>query len=187
MLGLVGNVAAGGLTDGRFEIADNLLQLIGAQLVVQFDAGPFFVFGQNALKGIVVYVHHHVGVDLEEPPVGVVSGTSVTHQRGQAINYLVIDAQVQDGVHHSGHRDFGPGAHRQQQRVGAGAETPIHDLFQAGHILLNGCPETSRKLFTVSEIFKTGLGGYDESWGNGQAQAGHLTQAAPFTAKKVTH
>lgn len=58
---------------------------------------------------------YHVAEHVEKPAIGVV-GEAAAAALGEAGDDLVVEAEVEHGVHHAGHGDGGPGAHGQQQR-----------------------------------------------------------------------
>jgi hypothetical protein len=64
--------------------------------------------------------------------------------RGQAGDGLVVEAQVEDGVHHARHRRACARAHRQQQRVGRVAEALAHFALDEGHALQHLASISSR-------------------------------------------
>ena len=86
-----------------------------------FEGVDFRVFGAQA--------HDHIAIHLDEAAVDVVTKALVTGFFYQAGDDLVVEAEVQHGFHHAGHRDPGAGAHREQQRVFRVAEFGAHLLF----------------------------------------------------------
>jgi hypothetical protein len=61
------------------------------------------MLAKDFLEGTLLHSHDDVGVYLEKTAVSVISRAGVAHHRGQSVNVLVIDAEVEDGVHHAGH------------------------------------------------------------------------------------
>ena len=52
---------------------------------------------------------------------------------GETVGRGVVEAQVQDRVHHPGHRDRRPGPDAHEQRVVVAAEAPTDGRFELGH------------------------------------------------------
>ena len=72
------------------------------------------------------------GVHGDEAPVRVEGEALVAGLLGQALDRLVVQPEVEDGVHHPGHGELGARAHRHQQRVGGVADHLAHGLLQPG-------------------------------------------------------
>ena len=72
---------------------------------------------------------HDVAVHLHEAAVAVPGEALVAGLLDQALTVVVVQADVEDGVHHAGHRDAGAGAAGDEQRVLGVAELAAHDLL----------------------------------------------------------
>ena len=87
---------------------------------------------QNVLEVVMLDVEHHVGIHLDEAPVGIIGEAPVAGLLRQRLDGVVVEAEVEHGVHHARHRGAGAGAHRNEQRIGAVAETPPGDARDVG-------------------------------------------------------
>ena len=111
LLGVGGEVGADlGLVLG-FELARQLLQVVGGQVHVLGDALLFLHFVDELFEVFLAHLHDHVGEHLDKAAVGVIYkalklrvGVAGNH----CLHHVVVEAQVQDGIHHAGHG--GPGA-----------------------------------------------------------------------------
>ena len=74
---------------------------------------------------------HGLAEHLDQPAVGVPGEPLVAGLLGQALHRLVVEADVEDGLHHAGHRELRAGAHRDQQRVVGVAELLAHRASRA--------------------------------------------------------
>ena len=72
-------LVSGGAGDDGFEVIHHRFQLVCGEFVVQVHAGPRLVFREAFLEGLGRHVHHDVGVNLDEPAIGVVGGSGVVH------------------------------------------------------------------------------------------------------------
>ena len=113
--------------------------LVGVdQVAEQLDGHPGVRGGAGQLLGRVEQgvelvagdAQHDAAVHGHEPPVGVVGEALVVGLLGQALDRLVVEPQVEDGVHHPGHGELGPRPHRHQQRVARVADALAHLLLQ---------------------------------------------------------
>ena len=75
-----------------------------------------------ALGGIVGDAQHDIAVHGDEAAIAVVGEAFVVALRGQSGHGVVVQPQVEDGVHHPRHGLPRPGAHRHQQRIRRRAE-----------------------------------------------------------------
>ena len=104
----------------------------------------------------------------------------------QRFHALVVQAEVQDGVHHAGHGELRARAHADQQRIVARAELLPLQLLQLRqrlvHLAVDVCGDT-----LLAHVFAAGFGLDGESRRHGQPGVGHLGQARAFAAQLVLH
>ena len=79
------------------------LQVVGVQIEIGLDAAFFF----DGLKCLLVMAagdaHDHVRKHHDEAAVAVKDKTAVARKLGQSGGHLIVEAQIQYGVHHPGH------------------------------------------------------------------------------------
>ena len=90
---------------------DDFLPVLGAHVHVQGLARVGLVALQFVLEFIPVHPHDHVGKHLDKTTVAIVGEARVVGLAGQALGDLVVEAQVENGVHHAGHGYGRAGAH----------------------------------------------------------------------------
>ena len=66
----------------------------------------------------VSYTHLH----LDKPPIAIVGEARIVRLCGQAFDRFVVQAEVQNRIHHARHRELRAGTDAEQQRVGGVAE-----------------------------------------------------------------
>ena len=113
---------------------DQLQQVGRGQLDVGAEAAALLELVERLLERVGVDPFDDLAVHLDQPPVRVVGEAAVPRGGGQAERGLVVQPEVEDRVHHPGHRDRRAGANRDEQRVGRIAEA------RAGRVL-----ETTRR------------------------------------------
>ncbi len=129
---------------------------------------------------------HDPAVHGHEPAVGVIGEPLVVGLLGQALHRLVVEAEVEDGVHHPRHRELGPRPHRHQQRIARVTDPLPHRLLEPG-------PGPGH--FAGERIGPPGLhvaaagGGADgEARRHRKLQhRGHLGQVGALAAEEVLH
>ena len=77
---------------------------------------------------------HDVAIHLDEATITVPCEALVFGGGGEGFHGLVVEAEVEDGVHHAGHRVARAGADGDEQRHALGiAELAAHDFLHVGH------------------------------------------------------
>ncbi len=109
--------------DLGLELLDQFLEGRGGKLGIDLNAEGLLLGGKNDLEGVMVlfalglHVQNHVTVHGDEAAVAVVGKALVTRRLGQALGGFVVQAQVEDGVHHPRHGGTRARAHGNQQWV----------------------------------------------------------------------
>ena len=180
---VVSPVAAELLVADLLEFGNQLLEVFGVQIGVALDA----LVGLHGAQRVLVVVGRHalddLAVHLNEATVAVPSEALVAGFRGDGLHSVVVDAQVQDRVHHARHRDDSTGTHRNQQRLGGVAEfasDALLELRQGGGDLV---AKIGRPVAVVVHRFDAGLGGDGKAVGNRHAQTHHFGQVCALAAK----
>ena len=130
----------------------------------------------------------HFAEHLNEAAVAIVSKARIAGLLRQTFGGLIVQAQVQDGVHHAGHGELRAGAHAEQQRIVDAAELLAHQRLRAsasaswiwsstsfGTLL----PFSKKRLQTSVEMVKHRR--------NGHARLAHFREASAFAAEHVPH
>ena len=135
-----GELLPGVLRKGRAGFFLNQLLIIPDHLLeglpIEVRVGNSFALFLDAFEDVVEIgfgdLQHDVAEHLEEAAVAVEGEPRVAGSGCERLRRFVIQPQVQDGVHHSGHRKFRAGADTHQQRILPRAELLPGNLFQAG-------------------------------------------------------
>ena len=72
------------------------------------------------------YAHDHVAVHLDETAIAVPGESRVARYLGESFHGLVVEAEVENRIHHAGHRVPRPGTNRHEQGIAARAELLAH-------------------------------------------------------------
>ena len=128
---------------------------------------------------------HGLAEHLDQPAVGVPGEPLVVRLRGQAVHRLVVEADVEDGLHHPGHRELRPGAHRHEQRVVRVAELAAHRRPRASPGARSTSSASPSGLVARLQVGPARLGGDGEPGRDRQAEVGHLGQVGALAAEQV--
>src|SRR5713101_1493525 len=167
------------------EAAHELAKIRGLQLGVGLDLRALLGFAQCVLELFAIDTHHGLPEHLDEAAPGVERKALVFGQGRQAFGGLFIKAEVENRVHHAGHRELGPGANADQQGIVWVAEVlaglPFEGLQRGGGLL----PHSGRELAFVGEVGAAGFGRDGEAGWDGHARLGHLGGARALAAQEV--
>ena len=187
LFGVLGELFALLLQVNLLEFLDQFLQVVGVQLNVLLHALALLHGVDALLKEALAQLHDDVRVHLDEAAVAVVGKAGVVGLLGQAFNSLVVQAQVQDGVHHAGHGLTCAGTDGNQQGVLDGAEGLTSLLLKDAHVFEDVRLDLIVDFAVVGVVLGAGLGGDGEALWNRHTGVGHLGQAGALTTQSVLH
>ena len=111
---------------------DQLGPVVGGEFGVERVALPLLVVVEHFLEMLVADAEHDVGIHGDEAPIAVIGEAPVAGFLRQRLDGLVVEAEIEHGVHHARHRGARAGAHRDEQRVGLVAERLAGDACRPG-------------------------------------------------------
>jgi hypothetical protein len=177
---------AGLVGDDRLRRLAQRLQGVGGQLGVAADPGALLGLVELGLEQLAVEVEDDAAVHRDEAPVRVVREPLVAGAGGQALDALVVEPQVEDGVHHAGHRELGARPHTHQQRVGGVAQLAAHRRLEPLDLLGDLVVEALGP--AAVHVGPAGIGGDGEAGRYGELEhRGHLGEVGPLAAEEVLH
>src|SRR6202012_6161692 len=83
------------------------------------------------LIGALLHAHDDVAVHLDEAAVAIVGEALVAAGGDEALHRLVVEAEVENGVHHAGHGIARAGADREEKSIGHAAEALAEALLES--------------------------------------------------------
>ena len=139
---------------------------------------------QLALEAMRVDSVDGLPVHLDQPPVGVVGEAGVPGRRAQAPDGQIREADVEDRVHHPGHRYGGARADRDEQRVVRVAEALVRPALEPLHVLQDLLHQPIREPPAAGHRVATGLGRDREPGRHRQVELRHLREPDPLAAEQ---
>ena len=187
LVGVLGELAAGVLAHDGAVGGRDVAQVAGVEIGV--EAHPARLLGgvEGMIEALAVDAHHDAPEHLDEASVGVPAEALVVGQRDEAVQGGLVEAEVEDRVHHARHAELGTRADAHQERVGRVAEALAGLVLDRPDRFEDVLPEAGRKLLTGREVVVAGLGRDGEARWHGQARIGHLGQAGALAAEQVAH
>ncbi len=180
-------VAAKRLLHDVLVLADEDLPVLGAEIGVEMQALALLVILERLLEMPVIDVEHDVGIHRDEAAIAVPGEAGIARGLGHRLDGDVVQAEIEDRVHHARHRGAGARAHRDEQRIGGVAEGLAGQAAHLGQRGLRLRLEIRRELFAVVVIPGADLGGDGEAGRHRQAEIAHLGQVCPLAAEQVLH
>ena len=129
-----------------------------------------------------------IPVHLDEAPVAVPREALVLRGLGQREHGLVVQAEVEDRVHHPGHGVARARADGDKEREARGVPEPVaHDGFHVPHACLHLGLERGRVAALVGVEVGADLRRDRETRGDRQSDARHLGQVRALAPEEVLH
>ena len=164
-----------------------IFEIVAAVLLV-------FVMLDHGLERIVIFAlallhaHDDVAVHLDETAVTIPRKTLVIGRLHQRLHGLIVQAEVQDRVHHARHRIARAGADRDEQRHLRGvAELRAHDPLHVRDAFFHLGLEGRRVALLVRVVVSADFGRDRESRRHRQTDPCHLREVRAFAPEERLH
>ena len=168
LFGILREVPVGMISHDLLELLGDLLPVLGPELGVGLNIALLAELGDQDLESLIRDSQDDRAEHLDQPAVDIVGEALVPClcQLEQSSDGLIVEADIEDGIHHPRHGDRRPGADRDEQGIPRVAEASPGQLFQLGHprgdLLLQPLG-----VFPVVVVVATGIGGDGEPRGDG--------------------
>ena len=173
--------------EDALEGLDELLQVLGRKLGVNADAGNQAGLGQGVFEQVGVDAHDDVGEHLDKAAIAVPGKARVLRLGDEALDGIVVEAQVEHRVHHAGHGERSARAHRHEQRIVGVAELLAAAGLEVG-LSGNDLVECALRPNVASTgVLNAGLAGNGKATGDRQADTAHLGKVSALAAKHKVH
>ena len=173
-----------GLVEG-LELLAELLEIVGLELGVVLEAELLLHVREHLLHGLLGESHGGGGVHLDEAAVAVVGEAGVAGLGGEALDRLVVEAEVEDGLEHAGHRAGRSGADGDEEGILGVAELLADGLLELGEGDLDLFDDGLRQLAARLVVLFAGGDADREAGRNGKADLGHLHEPGALAAENV--
>ena len=163
---------------------DELVEVVGGELDVVLDAARALQVVHRVGEQRALDAEHRLAEHRDQAAVGVAGEPLVLGDRGQAADRGVVEPDVEDRLHHPGHRELRPRPHRHQQRVLRIAELAPDLVLQRAQRPGHLHPQVGRQ-GPLGEVVAARVGGHREPGRDGQAEPGHLGEVGALAAEQV--
>ncbi len=169
------------------ELPRHLAPVLGLELGVGFHLGVAPPGGDDRLEDLVGNAEHDAAEHLHQTPIGIEDEARILGALDQPLGDDVIEPEVEDGVHHAGHRELGARAAGDQQRtlrVAEGLSRGALELAKRVELLF---PQIVGQRLTRRQIGVAAFGGDGEAGRHRHAEAGHVGQIGALAAEERPH
>ena len=128
------------------------------------------------------HFHHNAPVHLKETTVGVPRKFCIAGLLGKGLNNFVINPEIENGVHHTGHRFTCTGTDRKQKGILEITKFFTHGLFDLCNVCLDFGIESLGVFLTVVVIIRANFGRNGETSRNRNTNAAHFGKIGTFAA-----
>ena len=150
---------------------------------------PFRLLDRHefVLEDVLGDFEHDAAEHLHESAVAVEREPSVRSPCLQPLDGRIVEAEIEDGVHHSRHGKFRTGANRHQERVRRRAKRRAGNFLQLLEVGRNLRVDGRGDLAFLLVVHRTDVGGDRETWGHGESGVGHLRKAGALATEHGAH
>ena len=131
---------------------------------------------EDFVEFVFLDVEHHVAEHLNQAAIGVISEARIVAELGKRLDALIVQAEIENRVHHAGHGELRARTHADQQRILAFAEFLSLQFFKlpsASSIWRSTSCDTP----PLPHVLAAGFGLNGEAGRHRQAGIGHLGEA----------
>ena len=192
--GASGEVLAGRSLHGGLERSYQLLQILYREVGILRDTALLLLLLDDLLEGVLIllrsglHLEYYVTVHLYEAAVRVPCEPGVTAELGHSLYSLVVHTQVEDRIHHTGHRSASTRTYRQQQGLLLVTELAAGQLLDVSHGLLYlGLEQLYDCLLTLCVVLGAGVRRDRETRRYGHTDEVHLSEVCTLTTQQLTH
>ena len=169
------------------ELVRELVKVLGGQLDVLLHTALFLHLVDELLKVLLADFHDDVGVHLDKSSVAVPSPARVVGLLCEHLDDVLVEAEVQDGVHHARHRSSCTGANRDEKRILLVTELLAGNLLHLRNIVIDLRLNLRVDLAAVLIVLCASLGRNREALRHRKTDLGHLGQVCALAAEELTH
>ena len=149
-------VAPGRLANNGAELARTSRRSSASRSVSAVDAARSFAVVERLVESLGGTAMHDPAEHLDETPVRVPAEALVAGERDQAVEGLLVEAEVEDGVHHAGHRELRARTDADEERVFRDRRSPCRSRARRRDRVPDVLPEPGGQPLAGGEVVVAG-------------------------------
>ena len=172
---------------------NQFLQIFRREIGIVSHFALLFEFLQNCVERLMVGIvprldaHDDIAIHLDKTPVAIVGKPRIAGFFGQSGDSFIVQAEVEDGVHHARHGIARPRADGKKERILGIAEFFAHLLFDRDDRLAHAGIQAIRVSLFIFVKIGADIGGDSKTGGHRQTDAGHFGQVGALSAEERFH
>ncbi len=182
---LLREVVPAALAVEPLELGAEPAQVVAREIGVELRALLGLAPRERALEDVRRDARDDVAEHLQEPAVGVVREARIARLLGQRRGGDVVQAEVQDRLHHARHRDGRAAAHRHEQRGRRVAEAAAAALLERRQSRVDLLLQALGPVAAGVHRVHAGGGRDREAVGHGQPEPRHLGEPGALAAEQL--
>ena len=175
------------LADDALEDIGELAQLGRRDLGIGLDAEAGLRRVELGVEDLAPHAQDHASEHHDKASIAVPREPLVARARSQTLDRRVVQAEIEDRLHHPGHGHAGPRADGDQEWTLGIAEAGVGGALEPLEILERLVPQLLGPFVRRPVVVGPGLGRDGESRGYRNPEVGHLGQLAALAAQEVPH
>ena len=180
-------IALGVLANDFLRRAGDFFQRPPIEIGIVFGAAALLCGLQHLLKFMLGDFQHDAAEHLDEPPIGIPGKAWIVAAARQRFHAFIIEAEIQDGIHHSRHRGRRARAHAHQQRIFSGTEFLPLQLLQPRQRRTHLLIQARRNFAAAAHVLAASGSLNGEARRHRQSGVGHLRQPGALAAQLGLH
>ena len=166
-------------------LADHFNPVVTAEIRVERIALAVLEGIEDVLEMMMLEAEHHIRIHGDEAAIAVIGESTIAGQFGERFDGLVVEAEIEHGIHHARHRGAAAGTDRHQERILRITERLAGQLADMIERLLDLCLQCSRIGFVVGVEISADRGRDGEARRHRQAEIGHFGEVGALAAQQV--
>src|SRR5581483_3906991 len=168
-----------------FVFRDEFFPAAGGNRSILFHSDAILHCAQPVLQLLFGKLHYDGGIHLHETPVRVVCKSFILGRSGETCDALIVQAKIENRLHHAGHGPRGARTYAHQQRILRIAQFLPSDLLQTGDVDCDLLLQVRGVLLSVFVKVIARFRRNCESGGNRQPNLGHFRKPGALAAEDV--
>ncbi len=166
-------------------LADQLDPVVAGEVGVERVALAVLEGIEDVFEMMVLEAEHDVRIHRDEAAIAVIGEAAVAGQFGERFDGLVVEAEIEHGVHHARHRGAAAGADRHQKRIPGIAERLAGQLADMIQRLFDLRLQFLRIGFVVRIKVGADRGRNGEAGRHRQTEIGHFGEIGALAAEQI--
>ena len=170
-----------------FELACEFFEVVCGEFDVIGDAFFLFEFVNESFEVLLADFHNDVGEHLNKTSVAVPSPSGIAGFLCQNFHNVVVETEVEDCVHHTGHGRSCARTNGNEKRIFFVTEFHARFFFELGDVFHDFRFDVVVDLSAVLIVLSACFGRNSETVRNRKTDVGHFCEVCALAAEKFTH